>query len=665
MESLNDIYFGKRKPKDKPWKYSSNRSMRIACAILEMICAKLFPQVYNEDLIRWKPGEITDFEKVERINKLMNWWIRVRAKMREFFDNWIMSCAGYGDVTTEVSWEVKYKDKGEKDITYVKDEEGNILDEIEEKRLSIFETTKVAIISKENVFLRSDAQDLEEDPIIIKDEYLYGKLEEMEAQGKLVNVQNLVKPNLLNKIQIGENTNVAPEELERLKEIKLRVVPVKILKWFGKYDYDGDGFSEDVRILVDLENRIYIGGVEIKNISKRAIRPINRTKFLPRLDDVDGMEGMGILELTDELAREIDAIFNQMTDANTISVLRPGFYDPSGDLNAPTISLAPNKLTPLTDPTKNVFFPDFKIQIDNLLKAIRAVMEFIERLTAASSYVMGKESEIVGGSGTATRTQAIVMAAEERFQRPALRLKAGAARILTLVLDQLQLNIPPGLEKRVLGEKNEPIFKENELTDEGISGEFDAYLLEDASGGSKNIEREVAGFLYGQLLQNPLIATDPVKIYKATFDLIAKHTSVEYAENFLGPRPEEKDTDSPQDENTLMIQGEFNKVRALMPENHIWHLQIHQGLNESPTLLTLPEGIRNQVLIFNQNHMQEHTMMMQAMMQQMLKIGGQVGIQGTANAPQGSEKPFGVGASRTPLGRVMSEKRAGESKPTP
>ena len=47
---------------------------------------------------------------------------------------------------------------------------------------------------------------------------------------------------------------------------------------------------------------------------------------------------------------EIDAIFNQMTDGNTLKVMRPGFYDPSGDLDAGAISIAPNKMPPEMSP---------------------------------------------------------------------------------------------------------------------------------------------------------------------------------------------------------------------------------------------------------------------------------------------------------------------------
>ena len=134
MKSLNDLYFGKRQPKTKPWRNCSNRSMRVAMAILEMLCSKLLPMVYNEARIRWMPGEKNDFPKVKRITKFMRWWVTVWIKMKEFFDDWIMVTAGYGDSLVEILWDVKYKDTGETEATIIKGPDGEVLDQLIEKR---------------------------------------------------------------------------------------------------------------------------------------------------------------------------------------------------------------------------------------------------------------------------------------------------------------------------------------------------------------------------------------------------------------------------------------------------------------------------------------------------------------------------------------------------
>jgi len=274
-------------------------------------------------------------------------------------------------------------------------------------------------------------------------------------------------------------------EKERLRHIKIRNHPVEVLVWYGHYDVDGIGANESLKIMVAEEYKIYLGGVRMRDITKSGRRPLDFTKYDSYLNRPEDLDGEGILQKVKELAEEVDAIFNQMTDANTLSVLKPFFYDPSGDLDAAAINMGPNKGIPVTGPQRNVYIPPFETRTENLINAIRLVMEFVERLTAASEYVMGRESSIVGGSGTATRTQAIVQSAEIRFTLPSERLRLGASRILNTHLDLVQLNIPQGFEEKVVGESDEPIFHAGELTDEGISGEFQAYLLPDPSMGSK------------------------------------------------------------------------------------------------------------------------------------------------------------------------------------
>lgn len=679
LQALKDMWQGKRAIKTIPWSNCSNRSMKIAMAILEMMHARMFSAVWNEDLVRWAPTEITDKAKVERINKIMFWWIKVHTKMRIFFDKWTKVVSGMGDALVEVSWQKKIRDTGKIRETPITDEFGVQLfnpdgtpSSTKEKIFKIDEYTQTEIIPKENVYFKEGQKSLDEDPVIIKLNYFYSDLEDMEREDRAVNITKKLnegsvieplKKQLEDKLAIqysdSNNSNV-----EILKQVKLRNTPIDILKWYGKIDIDDDGFPEDVRILVDIERRLYLGGVKVIDISKRGIRPLDFTKFNDFLNSPDELEGLGILETVKDLADEIDAIFNQLTDANTLSVLRPGFYDPSGQLQPQTIKISPAILTPVSDPQRNVYFPDFQIPTERLLVAMKAVMEFIERLTGASSYIMGKESEIVGGSGTATRTQAIVMAAEQRFSIPAQRLRDGITRILNIVLDQVQKFIPPGLETRVLGEGGEPLFKSNELTEEGISAELDCYLIPDPSMGSKNTEREIASLFYQMLLQNPLVGTDPLKIYKVTADLIKSYDK--NPEEILGPAPDPKDFDTPEQENTLIIQGEFTKVKPILTENHMEHIMKHQELLQSPTLLTIPIPSAQQIVQYAQLHIQEHTMMLQQMIQiQSQYKGGQGGQSGANPSAQGNVPEQGVENLPGPIGQMARRKGEGQSEFSP
>lgn len=683
LKGLRDLYNSRREPKDVPWKYCSNRSLRMATAILDMIVSRLVPTIINDDLVRWRPGESTDQPKVDRITKLMHWWEFIHCRIRTFFDIWVKQAAGYGDVTTESFWKVTPIDKGQTVEEPIVDEMGQPLinsdgtPAISKSRIiSLIEKTASKVYPKEDVFLQEGSSDIQCEPVVLKDSFKYRELEQGEMEGKFVNVTNLLREKI--NWEKPEMTGLSSEEEERIKSVKIRNVNVEVLKWFGNFDADGDGFAEDVRILVSPEHELYLGGVAVRDLTKSGKRPLDLTKFDHRIDRPEENDGEGVLEKVKELSEEIDAIFNQMTDSNTIGILRPFFYDPGGDVDAPVLKLGPNKGTPVSDPSRNVFFPDIRIQSDQLLNAIRLVLEFIERLTAASSYVMGRESEIVGGSGTATRTNAIMQSSEQRFAMPSERLREGAARIIQQHLDILQLNIPPGLENRVLGEDGLPLFTENELTAEGISGEFDAYILMDPSMGSKQTERELASMIYSVLLQNVIVGTDPVKIYKVTADLLKAYGKD--PEEYLGPEPDSDMIDSPEDENTLIVQGDFARVRAQITENHILHIQKHTELLQSPSLQALALQAPNlamQVQQFTMQHIQEHQMQMQMMMSLMQKFGSAPGGAGEGEKDgtdgKGSEGPAssGMGGPSSmqtvsgPLGAAMQTQRSGESGGAP
>ena len=646
IKSLEDLYTGERMAKEVPWKFCSNRSLRLATAILEMLHSRLFSAVWNEDLTRWRPGEITDTPRTERITKLMSWWIKVWSPMRDFFDNWVKYTAGFGDCLVETYWEVEEVDAGDMEETPVTDEMGQPLINQDgtpavqkQRKLRRIEKTRARIVPKKSVYFMKGARDVQKDPVIIEEEILFKELEDMEKRGQLVNVTDKLSKYVV--IKSPSNTS-DPVEAEKIKRIRMRNVPVKVIRWYGHYDIDGSGFNDNVRLMICPDHNVYLGGVRMKDVTKSGKRPIEFTKYGSYIHRIDELLGEGVLDQVKELAEEVDAIFNQLTDANTLSVLKPGFYDPSGDLDAPAIRIAPNQMTPVTNPSQNVYFPPLEINTDRLLNAIRLVMEFVERLTAASSYIMGRESEIVGGSGTATRTNAIMQSAEIRFSRPSERLKASAAKIVSQVFDLIQLNIPPGMESRVLGEKGEMIFSNGELTEEGLSGSFDAFILSDPTMGSKETERQIASMLYSMLLQNMIVGTDPAKIYKVTADLLKSYGKepVEY----LGPEPSLDDIDDPEDENTLMVQGDFNRVKANIAENHILHIQKHMELMQSPSLQLLQQTAPNlvqQIMQYNQQHIMEHQMMMQAMMKLVQNPGktGGGGKGGDSGSGEDGEKP--------------------------
>lgn len=657
-----DMYNGNRLPKDIPWKFCSNRSLRIATSVLDLIHARLFPSVWNEDLTRWRAMSTVYVPKTERISKFMDWWVRVWSPMRPFYDFWAKHTCGIGDSLTETYWDVETRHTTEENEVVGPDGQPVGAGVTKVPKTVTIEKTKSRVIPKDSVFFLKHSRDVQRDPVIIKEEIPFRILEDLETSGVVINLDELRK-----KIIVpGIPENVELAERERLRKVKMRNISVEVIREYLHYDVDGVGIPESARCWIASEHRVYLSGIRMRDVTKSGQRPLDLTKYDNYLQRPDDLEGEGVLTKVRELAEEVDACFNQMTDANTLGVLRPFFYDPSGDVDAPAIKLGPNKGIPVTDPNRNVYFPPLDIPTERLINAIRLVMEFVERLTAASEYVMGRESGSVGGSGTATRTQAIVQSAEIRFTLPSERLRYGAARIVQQHLDIIQLNIPMGMEERVLGEKGEKIFSDGELTSQGISGEFTAFLLPDPSMGSKETERQLMGMLYSILMQNVLVGTDPTKIYMVTADFLKAYGRD--PERYLGPPPMTDDITDPEDENTLMLNGTFDKVVPQMSENHIYHIQKHLDLAKSPHLqelmATAPE-LTNQIMEYNKLHVEQHFEMMKQMMALMAKVGGgsvatglpNEGGQGTSEKP--GEQPSVENVSG-PMGEALDTQRKGK-----
>lgn len=673
FKKIIDLYNGDRIPKTIPWKFCSNRSLRIGTAILDLLHARLFPAAWNEDLTRWRAGNYVDVPKAERISKFMDWWIRVHNPLRPFYDNWTKYTIGLGDALTETYWDVEEVATNQMMQIPMMDEttgqpainQDGTPAVIKQLRVDRIEKTKSRVILKDKVYMMANARDVQRDPVIIEEEFAYKDLADLEKRQICVNVEDKLQKEMLVPEPTGDITD---EEKERLRKIKIRNMPVEVIREYLHFDVDGSGVEESIRVMVSPVHRIFLGAVRMRDITKSGKRPIDFTKYDNYIARPDDLDGEGILHKVRELAEEVDACFNQLTDAHTLAVLRPFFYDPAGDIDAPALNLGPNKGVPVSDPQRNVYFPEIAIATERLINSIRLVMEFVERLTAASEYIMGRESESVGGSGTATRTQAIVQSAEVRFTLPSERLRFGAARILNQHLDLLQLNIPQGMEEKVLGEKGEKIFQAGELTDDGISGEFIAYLMPDPSMGSKSQERQMMTQIYQALLGNPLVASNPQNLYYVTADTLKAYGRDDgYIQKWLGPPPMQDDITDPEDENTLMLQGDYQRVVPQLTENHMYHIQKHMELPNSPNFQAISAtapALTQQIMEYNQHHIQQHMMMMQqmmAMMQAAQKQGGMGGSNsgGQAGAETAGSQP-GMGAGQGPMGQAQATQREGK-----
>lgn len=612
---LIDLYEGADEKRPEQWMCA--RSLKIAQAIVEMAVARLFPMVYNEDTIKWRPVRYTNRQYTQLVNKMMYWVITVWMKGEKDALMYIRNAAMLGSVFAEAWWKREQKDMDQVNQVPVMGPDGQpMMDSatgqpmvVEQRMMKIEEKPQIRIIPVGKVLLQPGASTIEDDSVIIIEDFKYRELESMQKQGLAQNVTEDLKSDV--DTRISTEFGLSMEKAEDVADFnaKRRNMPIECLRWMGKYDANGDGFDEEIIVLRTNKDEVFLRAYMLSKISRTCKRPLVHRNFLDRIGGK--MLGMGLLEQVKPLAEEIDACFRQMTDANTMSVMRWGFYDPNSDYDPDEHVAKPRAMYPVSNPQQNVYFPDIQIPIERLLNAIKLVTEFIERLTAASSYVMGKESEVVGGSGTATRTQAIMSSADTRFNLPATNIRLGLAELYTDVFNLLAMNIPDGLEEKILGAQHEKIFNDDVSMQDALALEMECFLAPAADLGDSNTRRQLASMLYDKLLlgMNPLIVQDPNRVWFVTANYLRAYG--EEPQEWIGKPATLKPTNDPFEEHTLMRDGRYCPVEP--QENHMEHIQVHTDELKGPNVLLWPPE-RIQML---QQHIQEHVQMMQRMMAMM------------------------------------------------
>ena len=602
----------------RPEQWMCGRSLKIAQAIVELLVARLVPAVWNEDIVRWRAVEYTDKKRVERVNKIMYWVLNVWMRMGETFTpEFVRAGIMMGTVVTETHWDVRKIDLDQTETVPVIGPDGQpMLNEdgtdmtIESRLLKVDERPKATVIPLEKFITQPGCTDIQREPVIKVEDFYYHELEQMQREGMALNVDEKLKSEVDKAILSKFGTEL--EKAEKIADLnaKRRMKNVETLIWYGPWDADKDGFAEEICAMVTLKEEVFLRAFKTSKISRRGRRPFRLTNFIDRLHK---LLGMGVIEQVKPLAEEIDACFRQLQDANTMSILQWGFYDPNSDYNPDEHVAKPRAMYPVTNPQQNVYFPQINIPIERLLNAIRLVLEFVERLTAASSFMLGKESEIAGGSGTATRTQAIVSSAETRFNMPASNFRIGISGTITDIFDLCFLNMPDGLEKRILGETGEQIFKTSDEVQDAFANEMDAYLIPNASFGDVNTQRELAVLLYDKFVMggNPLIVSDPNRLWHATANVFKAYG--EEPIEWIGKPSSVKETNDPEVEHTMIREGRVVPVEP--QENHLEHLLVHQQffqtLTNSPDVLLWPKATLDAFRL----HMQEHERMMQQLLQ--------------------------------------------------
>jgi hypothetical protein len=611
MEMILESWEGIRRPKTKPFTGCSNKTMRLTTAIEQTMYSQILGAVWAGGKVDFRPGERTDIENVRRTNKFMEHEAQTTLNLYDALDDYVHSCTKLGTGVFKYSWKI--------DEVYVPQQ---VMNPETGRPESVFMPTskqhpQVIVVPIDALYFQPGSQKIEgPHPVIHKIDLPVTQVQEAIQKRSFLDKGEQLKNAVgtqMNTDDLGPLDKIHESaELRAKYDARMRNFPLQVLEWYGRLDVGDPRGPQECIVWIDGKTRTYLSGKLLRTLYPRNKRPFISRPCIKRGSSIFGV---GYVELTKPLADEIDALYNQSNDSNTLDVMPSGFYHPTSGFDPDKVELGPNTWLPVENPVQNVYMPVRSHNTEKFVMMIRNVMEFVERLTAASSYLMGKEDELKGGTGSATRTNHIVAHAEIRLGPIMRRIASGYTELLTELYYLYYFYAAPGYAERLIGENGEQLFPGMSMRDNFLM-QADAYATPDLNAGSKDAQRELAMWVYSTFSQHPLVLADPGRLWEVANEVLVSSGHPDPL-RIIGPKPGSNfDQELINMENTALIQGKPVPVNPT--DIDMQHLQGHMLVLQSRDL---PEQIKQLITM----HITAHQQKLEAIMKQALGVQGEDG----------------------------------------
>jgi hypothetical protein len=617
--------------------------------VVEILHSRIFPSVWNENLIYWKPMEKTDLENIENITKFMKWVIK-EIGTREVIDDYVHNLILDGTAVLKIRWYPEWKwiqrKLPRKDFSFRRIKNvlmtwfgGKKQIQTEKQLYDItyeykkFERCKIEVIDLEDVgfplFSIPSAREEELEYIWHRFYPSYDQLVELQDMDVYVNVDK-IGIHIEEQIKL-EGTKKADVEAEHTRITQNKYNQrLECIEMYMRHN------GEDVIVTIDRKTKTFLGAKSIFSISKIGERPFIIGQLIRR---TNRLIGKGIAELVMPHQKEMDAIHNQRLDAGTMAINPIGVYRAGSGFEPEKIEIEPGLWIPVDDinDAKWIVVPN-NVMVS--FQEEKMLMELIEKITSVGAYQSGQESDIIRSRATARGTMAIIQQGEVRFNILGKRIQGSVSRMLNKILRQYQEKIPPGLAMRVLGPDGEQLFPEN-IASEDLAGNYDSYMVMDATGGSKDVDRQIRATAYELLMQNPLVANNPAGMWELTAST-AKSVGIDNVEEIIGQKPVGAPiVKSVQDENYLAMEGRPIKISDT--DNVIEHFVGHTMFRGSLEFAMMPPEY---MAAFDEHLTQTKLQLARGVIQKQMQVNQpQMQPQGGMNAgPITPGKPMGAPA---------------------
>lgn len=621
-----------------PWEGSSDVDPMVTAISSDLISSKLFPMVYNPDLIYWK-GETEHTEEIADNNRIFGQWIFTKdmPDTQDNVDEIVGRLVDDGTIAVKRMWEKEFVYVTRKVPTSV-DQKGKVKYTIQYDRVKR-ERARWIIKDIEQVYFPYDCKNEDDAEYIIEEiYYTLPMLREMKAK-KLI----LVDVDL-DKLKLAVQKQYDPEGGKKARldaagivafTDRIDSIPILCYEGCAKYNIDDGEMRKECIFLVLPDLDIYLSGKPLHCVSRIGKRPWKIGQFIKRYAC---SLGKGIPELVRHLHNELRAIHRQRLDAGNMVIAPFFFYRAASGFEPKNISVKPATGIPLDDPQRDVYFPDYNpSRLSVSFQEEQLIMQLIEKLTFVSPTMLGQET---ASRPTARGTLAIIAQGEQKFNLIAGRVQRIVMDLITDTRKMYEEHWNNDYAKAILDEDGKQQW--GNLSPEMIAGDYAAFSSIDLEKANASFEAQASQVRYQNLSQNPLVQQNPAFMWELTADYI-RSTGKKQVEKLIGPKPDYEDNPGIiADENMLIFQGQ--RIKPDPKDDDVAHMNGHAKFKRE-----MANVMGQEAMVGLTQHILEHRFQYQQKMQQqtMVNAGGTDAGQGTSGNPGAFGQP-GVGSIQGP-----------------
>lgn len=619
-----------------PWRGSSNISTMVTTISADMMQAKLFPMAWNPEMLHFKGVEKNDVDVAKNNEILMRWALtKDMENSQDKADDMCHRLVVDGTIAIKLAWETYYCY-----ITRVVpvsvDRSGKMKYEVKYEQVQR-ERARWILRDLDYVYVEFNAENEQRASYIIDEVYYtLPMLKEMKADGYLLPDTDIEKlSNSIEKTFDPQGTVKARYQSLGLEAYYAQVdsYPIKCYEAYLKYDINKDDRREECIFLTLPGQELYLAGKPLHCVSKTGIRPWLIRAFLRRPGCI---YGKGIPELVRHLHKEMNAIHNQRIDAGNMVLAPFFFYRAASGFDPTEINVRPATGIPLDDPQRDVYFPDYNpSRLSVSFQEENIVMDLIQKLTYLTPAMMGRET---AERPTARGTLAVIAQGEQKFGLLGARVQKIFCDLLSMTRKLYEENMPEGLEERILGDNNQPVW--GRLSPELIAGDYDAIMPLDLTAGDAAFEKQADQLIFQTLRNDPLVAQNPAYAWEVCAGYIMAMGKLD-VEKYIGPKPDMQDSPGIiSDENMMMVQEQQVKVHPA--DDDLKHMNGHQEFKRKNHASMTINALHEMTV-----HILEHRMAYMQKLQQAAAVGGQNGQNGASSSGGALNAP-GMGSIQGP-----------------